>query len=67
MPIIRVPDLVKTSVAPEAPGRSETEFEYQEYEVTVEQAERWTRLNDKEQLLIVLKADRENRDVREYL
>ena len=67
MPTIKVPDLVKTSVAPETPGRSETEFEYQEYDVTVEQAERWTRLNDKEQLLLVLRADRENRDIRDYL
>jgi hypothetical protein len=41
--------------------------DYQEFEVTSKQAASWNRLNEKEQLTLVLKADREGRDVRDYL
>ena len=43
------------------------DFDYQELEVTQKQADRWKSLNEKEQLTLVLKADREHRDLRDYL
>ena len=43
------------------------EFNYQEFEVTEEQADHWSRLNEKERLTLALNADREHKDIREYL
>ena len=42
-------------------------FPVQEYEVSKSQAANWNRLNEKEQLTLVLKADREDKDLRDFL
>jgi hypothetical protein len=67
LPTIKVPDIGKASVLDDSSGGPQTEFNYEEYEVTEEQAAHWSRLNEKERLTMVLNADREHKDVREYL
>jgi hypothetical protein len=67
MPTIKVPDIGKTSVLDDSSGGPQVEFNYEEFEVTEEQAAHWSRLNEKERLTLVLNADREHKDIREYL
>ena len=67
MPTIKVPDLVKTSITDEEKDGPMRKFEYQDYEVTKKQAASWNGLNEKEQLTLVLKADLEHKDIRDYL
>lgn len=61
-----VPDLIRASVVDDVTGPA-WRFPAREVEVTRKQAEVWNRLNEKEQLTLVLKADREHKDVRDYL
>lgn len=67
MPRIRVPDISKASDEDEVLDGGLEGFESKEYEVSSSKAANWNRLNDKEKLTLVLKADREGRDIRDYL
>ncbi len=67
MPTIKVPDLGKASVIDDEFAGSLGRFPLLEYEVTSKQAANWNKLNEKEQLTLVLKADRERKDIRDYL
>ncbi|MGA2200252.1 MAG: hypothetical protein ABSG45_09975 [Nitrososphaerales archaeon] len=67
MATIRVPDIAKVSMKDELSGGPPPVFDYKELEVSKQQAAKWSRLNEKEQLTLVLKADREGRDIRDYL
>jgi len=66
LPTIRVPDLTK---ATDEVVREEglEAFDVKEYEVNASQAAKWNGLNEKEKLTLVLRADREHKDVRDYL
>jgi hypothetical protein len=62
---IRVPN-INSAVVPRD-RTSEDDLDYQEMDVTDEQASHWNALTDAQQLTLVLRADKEERDVREYL
>jgi hypothetical protein len=67
LPTIKVPDTSRVSEEDDASGGPPQAFKVVEYEASAAQAATWNRLNDKEKLTLVLKADREHRDVRDYL
>ncbi len=67
LPTIKVPDIGRPAAAQDAKAGSRSEFDYVEYEVTEQQAAHWRSLNDKEQLTLVLKADQDGKEVRDYL
>ena len=64
---IRVPDIGRPAVRDAGSDESSSEFDYVDHEVSESQAAHWKSLNEKQQLTLVLKADREGRDVRDYL
>ena len=67
MPTIRVPDIGRPAARDAGSGDSSSEFDYVDYEVSESQAAHWNGLNEKQQLTLVLKADREGKDLRDYL
>jgi hypothetical protein len=67
LPTIKVPDITKAPESDEDLSGSLDGLEAREYEVSASQAAKWNRLNEKEKLTLVLKADREHKEIREYL
>ena len=67
MPTIRVPDIGRPAARDARSEDTSFEFDYVDHEVSVSQAAHWNGLNEKQQLTLVLKADREGKDVRDYL
>ena len=67
MPTIKVPDFGKAPLTDDERESALGDFSHQELEVTKKQAEHWNSLNEKEQLTLALRADRERKDVRDYL
>ncbi len=67
MPTIRVPDIGRPSTKEAGSDDRITEFDYVDYEVSGSQAGHWNSLNEKQKLTLVLKADREGRDLRDLL
>jgi hypothetical protein len=67
LPTIRVPDLTKPRDSEEPGDGTPQGFELTEQEVNASQAATWNKLNEKEKLTLVLKADKEHRDLRDYL
>jgi hypothetical protein len=67
LPTIRVPDIARPAARDAGSDETSTEFDYVDHQVSASQAEHWNALNEKQQLTLVLKADREGKDVRDYL
>ncbi len=67
MPTIKVPDISKPRDAEEAGDGAPQGFELREQDVSTSQAANWNKLNEKEKLTLVLKADKEHRDLRDFL
>ena len=67
MPTIKVPDLTKPRDSEEPNDGTPQGFEFAEQEVNASQAAKWNKLNEKERFTLVLRADKEHKDLRDYL
>ena len=67
LPTIRIPDIVRPTSRDAGSGDTSSGFDYVDHEVSESQAAHWNGLNEKQKLTLVLKADREGKDVRDYL